>query len=135
MGALIAATAAAIGSSLLTVYRVRDRFGGDTRSYDDFFDDVRVMNQNNSYFVAAIVIFLGFAVEGRLVPDEALVLLLVGLMTGSVSIFFYPVRKLDQVEAGPEVRGLWLFKVVATQWTVIFTVFGVSVVVVDRVSA
>jgi hypothetical protein len=134
MIAVVAAYATAIGFTVLTVTRVRRSSAEDTRSYDDLFDDVRAMNQNNSYFVAAIVILLGLAVEGRLLSDDALILLLMGFLAGSVAIFFYPVRKADPKEMPSQARALWLFKIVATQWTVIFTVFGISVVVIERLA-
>jgi hypothetical protein len=118
----------------LTVARVLRGFRSDTRSFDDYVGDIRAMNQYNSYYVAALVIFLGFAIEGELVSDSALILLLMAFLAGSLSIFFFPLRRPQPGAAKTRVREYWLFKVIATQWTVILTVFGIATVVTERVA-
>jgi hypothetical protein len=131
---LVLAVTVAIAVAAVTVARVLRGFRSDTRSYDDYVGDIRAMNEYNSYYVAAIVIFLGFAIEGDVVSDRALIVLVMAFLAGSLSIFFFPIQRTQPGASTARVRGYWLFKVIATQWTVILTVFGIATVVAERVA-
>jgi hypothetical protein len=134
IASIVLALATAISLSIASVVHVHGAFASDARTYEDFFRDVRAMNEYNSYYVAAIVIFLGFALDGKILSEQALLLLLAGFLAGSVSIFFYPIRKPKKSEPTSRVKAFWLFKVLATQWTIVLTVFGITTVVAETLA-
>lgn len=105
--------------------RNRDR---DERTWDDYIHDIRAMNEYNAQFVAAIVIFLGFALlDTRVaVPDSSLRMLLIAFTSGAIAMFFFPIRRpLEGGSPGLSLKGHWLLKVLASQATVVFSVFGI----------
>jgi hypothetical protein len=104
----------------------------DDRQWKDFIDDIRAMNQYNSYLLAAIVIFLGF-VQARADSagvSRAVTMLLIAFSFGALSMFFFPIRKRvpggtgSGLEPGLPVRAYWVLDLLASQATVVFAVFG-----------
>jgi hypothetical protein len=103
----------------------------DDRTWGDFIEDIRAMNQYNSYILAAIVIFLGFTQRpaGTPVPSAAVAMLLSAFTFGALSMFFFPIRKRTGGEGtspppGLPVRVYWVCDVLASQATIVFAVFG-----------
>jgi hypothetical protein len=108
----------------------------DHRVHRDYINDVRAMNRYNSYFVGAIVIFFGlfFNRTAAALPNTGVVLLLLGFLSGALSLFFFPFKMPPETEASVgHIRGYWIFKVVASQCTVIFTALGITNAVVHKI--
>jgi hypothetical protein len=115
-----------------TFYWWASRGKKDVRKWSDYIQDIRAMNQYNAYLIAAIVIFLGFALSDTPIPiaPPALRMLLIAFTSGSVAMLFFPVRKpsRDQ-DVGLPVRAYWLVDILGSQVTVVFTVFGIWAII------
>lgn len=127
---------ACVASTLWSVRYWRRWIRDDTRTYDDSVGDIRAMNTYNSYFLAAIVIFLGVTQDQPLfggVPSVSLVLMAAALLSAAVALFYIPSKKPAHEGAPTNVKRIWLAKLLPTQWTVILAVSGVLSSVVVRV--
>lgn len=96
--------------------------GRDARSYDDCIQDLRAMNTYNSYFISAIIVFLGLALDKGLekLPQSALLMFLAAFCFAALSMFFFPVRKPhDPAMASSGIRVRWMVSLIPTQWTII----------------
>lgn len=101
----------------------------DIRSFDECVNDIRAMNTYNSYFLASIIIFLGFTIDKGIdiLPKSSLIMLLAAFVFAAFAIFFIPLEKRKRKRAGDltNVKTLWLFTLVPSQWTVILCVLGI----------
>ena len=91
------------------------------------------MNKYNTYYVGAIIISLGFVISGSPFSATALAMLGLGFVAGSLALFFLPLVKPDDEHDVTRVKAYWMFKVAVTQGTVVFSVFGISNVIVSRI--
>jgi hypothetical protein len=139
---ILASTSAVVVALGTLLYWFLHGEDDDTRSYDEYVGDIRAMNSYNSYFVGAIAIVIGLVVEGRDLPDAALILLLLAFGCGSGSMFFFPITRPIKSSNPSRTRvashskfprNWWLSKIVLSQWTVVFSVFGICDVVVQAV--
>ncbi|MEE8167626.1 MAG: hypothetical protein V3T58_01990 [Candidatus Hydrothermarchaeales archaeon] len=99
----------------------------DSRSFDECINDIRAMNTYNSYFLAAIIVFLGFTIDKGIdiLPKSSLIMLLAALVFAAFAIFFIPLEKPKGADGATNVKTLWLFTLVPSQWVVILCVFGI----------
>jgi len=108
----------------------------DCRTFDDCINDIRAMNTYNSYFFSAIVIFFGFTIgEGKdIVSTSSAIMLLSAFVFASCAIFFIPFKKSinNNDVASKNIKWLWLYTLLLSQWTVISCVFGVISVIAQK---
>jgi hypothetical protein len=137
---VVAVCMAVVVTMVTLLYWLTSGARSDCRSQENYITDIRAMNSYNSYFVGAIAIVIGLVAEGRILPDAALVLLLVAFWCGSGSLFFFPLPRPGSAAPGSGdgpapalTKGWWLSKVVLSQLTVVFSVFGISDVVIEAV--
>ena len=98
------------------------------RDFDYCVADIRAMNTYNSYMLTAILVFFGFVLDGGwvLLPECALELLLFAFGFASAAIFFIPVKKPPYLEPSSGILRLWIYTLILSQTTVIFTVTAVA---------
>jgi len=115
--------------SLIWTSRYWAKIKTDIRSFDECVNDIRAMNNYNSYFLAAIIIFLGFTIDKGtdILPKSSLIMLLAAFVFAAFAIFFIPLEKRKRKRAGDltNVKTLWLLTLVPSQWTVILCVLGI----------
>ena len=148
MVALLLSFAACVLVSALTLMWWGPKSGGDRRKFDDLINDIRAMNEYNARFLEGIVIFLAVGLVGGedLIDATGLILLLSGFSSGAVAMFFLPLPKPaeqeQQTAAARErqaremayAKKYWLFEIILSQATVVFTLSGVLTVMVNVVS-
>jgi hypothetical protein len=119
----------------------------DERTWDVYINDIRAMNEYNAHFMEGIVIFLAVAVVGSeiVVYEIGLVVLLVAFMQAALAMFFLPlprVQERDPSEAANDaqaqygramsyVKRKWVYTIILSQGTVIFTSTGVLGIIVN----
>jgi len=113
----------------------------DTRTWTNYIEDIRAINQYNAHLMAAIVIFFGFTdLQARSqLSNEGLMMLLIAFTTGALSMLFFPIRKRrnepatasDQARGGPgrPVHRYWSGAVLASQATLVFAVSGIWAII------
>jgi hypothetical protein len=104
------------------------QIGTDARSYEDCVQDLRAMNTYNSYFISAIIVFLGVALDKGLekLPKPVLMMLLAAFCFATFSMFFFPVQKPQApTTVSSAIRMRWLLALIPTQWTVIMVTCAV----------
>ena len=120
----------------------------DHRDFTDRIKDVRAMNNYNSYMLAGMMVFLGFAAnrpKGAIaVPEEAVKVIIAALICAAAAIFFFPLghpeRTRDEtlkettVPDKPTAKALWLKTLFFSQLTVILTVAGIVRTVYARLA-
>lgn|GEM_PF-1485605 len=134
---LIIAIGACGFSYVLTHRHWVKRVKADVRSFDCCIGDIRAMNTYNSYFMAAIVIFLGFTLGNgtEILPKSCLGMLLSAFLFAATSMFFIPLEKPTGDESSLSAKRYWLFVVVLSQWVVILCVLGIVNAVLPRLLA
>ena len=107
----------------------------DIRSFDDCINDIRAMNTYNSYFLAAIIIFLGFAIDKDIdiLPKSSLIMVLAAFVFAAFAIFFIPLEKPKSEGGSTNVKMLWLYTLMPSQWVVILCVLGIVNAVLPKI--
>jgi hypothetical protein len=99
----------------------------DIRSFDECIKDIRAMNTYNSYFLTAIIIFLGFTIDKGIdiLPKSSLIMLLAAFVFAAFAIFFIPLEKPKCDGGSTNAKTLWLYTLLPSQWVVILCVLGI----------
>ncbi len=104
------------------------------RNFDYCVNDIRTMNTYNSYFLAAIMIFIGFAIDKGtdVLPASALVIFLLAFIFAAFAIFFFPLKRSKDGMTPESMRRLWLLTLVSSQWVVILSAGGIANAVLSK---
>lgn len=92
------------------------------------------MNTYNSYFLAAIMIFIGFAIDKGtdVLPGSALVIFLLAFIFAAFAIFFFPLKRPKDGMTPESMRRLWLLTLISSQWVVILSAGGIANAVLSK---
>ena len=106
----------------------------DIRSFDECIDDIRAMNTYNSYFLTALIIFLGFTIDEGvdILPKSSLIMLLAAFIFAAFAIFFIPLEKPKCDGGATNAKTLWIYTLLPSQWTVILCVFGITNIILSK---
>lgn len=116
------------------------KLADDDRTWENYIDDIRAMNTYNGIFFGIITIFLGIVIgnDQKILPISAIFLFMLAFVSASYGIFFFPIHKRKIPNTEPpryhmkELRTVWFRTLIASQFTVVFTVCGVLSVLVGR---
>ena len=121
-------------SSTLTLRWKSRKIKEDGKEFDDYINDIRAMNNYNSYFLSAIMIFFGFIMEKdiNIVLKSSLIMILVSFVFAAVSLFFFPVIKKEEPKDLKNIRARWLCALLPSQWVIVLCVLGIINAVLSK---